>query len=75
VSVGQNDFLEQNYGHFWWVYPNNTFAAQGNLGQYIFINPEEGTVIVRLGNEETIMWPMLLVDLTEKLAIGAGQQG
>jgi CubicO group peptidase (beta-lactamase class C family) len=75
VSVGQNDFLEQNYGHFWWVYPNNTFAAQGNLGQYIFINPEEGTVIVRLGNEETIMWPMLLLDLTEKLAIGAGQQG
>jgi CubicO group peptidase (beta-lactamase class C family) len=75
VSVGQNDFLEQNYAHFWWVYPNNTFAAQGNLGQYIFIAPEEGTVIVRLGSEETIMWPMLLLDLTEKLAVGARPQG
>jgi CubicO group peptidase (beta-lactamase class C family) len=67
VSVGRNDLLEQNFAHFWWVYPDNRFAAQGNLGQYIVISPDDGTVIVRLGREETLMWPMLLLDLSERL--------
>ncbi len=67
VSVGRNDFLEQDYGSFWWVYPDGRFAAQGNLGQYIVISPDDGTVIVRLGREETLMWSVLLLDLSERL--------
>jgi len=67
VSVGRNDLLEQNYQYMWWVYPDNRFAAQGNLGQYIVISPDEGTVIVRLGRSENLMWPMLLLDLTKQL--------
>lgn len=67
LSVGRNDSLEQNYQYMWWVYPDNRFAAQGNLGQYIVISPDEGTVIVRLGRSENLMWPMLLLDLTKQL--------
>lgn len=67
LSVGRNDFLEQNYQYMWWVYPDNRFAAQGNLGQYIVVSPDEGTVIVRLGRSENLMWPMLLLDLTKQL--------
>ena len=66
-SVGNNDFLIQNYKYFWWVYPDNQFAAQGNKGQFIFIAPDQGTVIVRLGREETLMWPMLFLDLAQQL--------
>lgn len=54
VSVGQNDFLEQNYQYLWHVYPNNRFAAQGNLGQFVFVSPDEATIIVRLLRSETL---------------------
>jgi CubicO group peptidase (beta-lactamase class C family) len=75
VSVGQNDYLNQNYQYFWWVYPNNRFAAQGNLGQFVFISPDEATIIVRLGRSETLMWPMLLLELIEQLETGATTNG
>ena len=68
VSIGRHDSLEQNYNFLWWVYPNNRFAAQGKLGQYIFISPDKETVIVRLGRDEnTMFWPKLLLDLTDQL--------
>lgn len=66
-SVGNVDFMVQNYKYFWWVYPENQFAAQGNKGQFIFISPDEGTVIVRLGRDETLFWPMLMMDLSKQL--------
>jgi len=66
-SIGQLDSLEQSYGYFWWIYPDNRFAAQGNLGQYIVVSPDEGEVIVRLGRQETLVWPELLLDLSESL--------
>ena len=71
VSIGRHDSLEQNYNFLWWVYPNNRFAAQGKLGQYIFISPDKETVIVRLGRDEnTMFWPKLLLDLTDQLEAG-----
>ena len=66
-SVGQMHDLEQSYGHFWWKYPENRFAAQGNLGQYMFVSPDEGEVIVRLGRDQTLVWPQLMLDLLESL--------
>ena len=66
-SVGNVDFMVQNYKYFWWVYPENQFAAQGNKGQFIFISPDEDTVIVRLGRDETLFWPMLMMDLSKQL--------
>lgn len=75
VSVGRNDFLEQNYQYMWWVYPDNRFAAQGANGQFIVISPDEATVIVRLGRSENLMWPMLMLDLTKQLETGAITKG
>lgn len=67
VSVGLNDFPLPNYQYIWHVDPKNRFAAQGNLGQFIFISPDEGTVIVRSGRSETLMWPVLVLELTKQL--------
>lgn len=59
----------ENYQYFWWTYQNNQFAAQGNKGQYIWVAPEQETVIVRLGRDETFFWPTLMMDLTRALEI------
>lgn len=45
------------YKNFWWIYAANenhpqSFAATGHLGQYIFVSPEEQTIIVRFGKSE-----------------------
>ncbi len=37
------------YGYFWWIGTDGHYAARGNLGQYIFVAPEKGLVIVRCG--------------------------
>ena len=46
--------IEYQYG--WWIYPlqddvdnNRHFSARGNLGQFIYVAPEERLVIVRHG--------------------------
>jgi len=46
--------IEYQYG--WWIYPsqegddnNHRFSARGNLGQFIYIVPQERLVIVRHG--------------------------
>jgi CubicO group peptidase (beta-lactamase class C family) len=69
-STTLNDLTaaKMNYGSFWWVHPDNQFAAQGNLGQYIFVAPEKGLVFVRLGREETLFWPHLFVSLSQQFA-------
>ena len=45
------------YQYGWWIYPlqdgsidnKRHFSARGNLGQFIFVAPEEGLIIVRHG--------------------------
>lgn len=41
-----------NYRYGWWHMPADSFAlrAEGTMGQYLYINPESRTVIVRLGH-------------------------
>ena len=39
------------YKHQWWLEPDGSFAAQGILGQYIYVNPAKNLVIVRLGKD------------------------
>lgn len=53
----------EGYKYFWWLYPNNQFGAAGNKGQFIIVAPDQQTVTVRLGSEETFHWPSLLIDL------------
>lgn len=37
------------YENQWWLKENGAYAAEGILGQYIHVNPEQNMVIVRLG--------------------------
>lgn len=45
------------YGAGWWLFndhdgvPANTYAAQGNRGQYVVVVPDENVVIVRRGED------------------------
>ncbi len=71
-----------HYQYFWWVYqldPNAPpdvkadFAAQGNLGQYIYVAPNENIVLVRLGaSEAEIPWTWLMGSLAREMYAPAG---
>jgi CubicO group peptidase (beta-lactamase class C family) len=41
------------YGYFWWIdgKRSDRFYALGNYGQYIYVDPHAGVVVVRLGND------------------------
>ncbi|MEM1439680.1 MAG: serine hydrolase [Pseudomonadota bacterium] len=50
------------YQHFWWLWPNGqAFTARGYGGQWLYVNPEENTVIVQTaiysGDSEGDDWP------------------
>ena len=67
TAVNTSTDPAENYQYFWWVYPGGPegssadFAAQGNLGQYIYVAPNENIVIVRLGrHEQGVAWPWLM---------------
>jgi CubicO group peptidase (beta-lactamase class C family) len=65
--------IEYQYG--WWIYPlqyvadnNRHFSARGNLGQFIYVAPEEGLIIVRHGYDfGNVDWTILF----ESIAAGA----
>ncbi|MCK9611500.1 MAG: serine hydrolase [Bacteroidales bacterium] len=58
---------EQNeYSYHFWLFNNNTFYANGFLGQYVFINPNTNTIIVRIGNtDRKVDWLNLIYYLSE----------
>jgi len=67
--------MEYQYG--WWIYPlqeridNNYrhFSARGNLGQFIYIAPEEGLVIVRHGYDSgNINWINLFESVSKAIS-------
>ena len=41
------------YGYLWWLYPDNTFAAQGIFRQQIFVDPAHDLVIAAHSNAPT----------------------
>jgi len=63
------------YQHQWWLEPevgkSNTrtnYMAQGILGQYIYVNPEKNTIIVRLGeNWGKINWRMVFYNISKAI--------
>jgi CubicO group peptidase (beta-lactamase class C family) len=63
------------YQYFWWGYQHPDgqydFAAQGNLGQYIYVVPSKNMVIVRMGMDygdpALFGWPKLFYDYAESL--------
>lgn len=74
ATVPQVDTPWSNpYGYFWWIDGQRTssFYAFGDYGQYIYVDPESDTVIVRTGSDwgtENPGWLALFHDLTAQLA-------
>ena len=69
-SVGDVYFAD-TYQYFWWVdtVRPGRFYALGNLGQYIYVAPDTGTVIVRNGADWGIdndTWIALLRDIADR---------
>jgi CubicO group peptidase (beta-lactamase class C family) len=66
--------IEYQYG--WWVYPlqdsvdnNRHFSARGNLGQFIYVAPEERLVIIRHGYDfGNVNWINLFENIAAAIA-------
>lgn len=61
TSVDTSEGSASYYQYQWWLpSKDGEFAAEGILGQYIYVNPNTNTVIVRLGkNSGKISWTNL----------------
>jgi CubicO group peptidase (beta-lactamase class C family) len=60
------------YQYFWWVDVERPgrFYALGNLGQYVYVAPDTGTVIVRTGSDwgiENESWLDVLQDVADQM--------
>lgn len=55
------------YQHQWWLPSRNgDFLADGHLGQYIYVNPNSNTIIVRLGRKKgDVSWRRVFRKLAE----------
>ncbi len=64
------------YGYFWWVGTDGHYAARGNHGQFIFVAPDRGLVIVRFGTRfgldgEGRAWMGMFESLASKFEVVA----
>jgi CubicO group peptidase (beta-lactamase class C family) len=64
----------EGYQYFWWIFPDHhAFAALGNKGQFIYVNPVTDVTIVRMGKDygslDYIRW-MDLFGSVARAAIG-----
>jgi len=54
------------YSYDFWQYKNDTYFANGYRGQFVFVNPNTNTIIVRLGDKEkNVKWKEMLFYLSE----------
>jgi CubicO group peptidase (beta-lactamase class C family) len=65
-----------NYQYFWWVdvARPGRFYALGNFGQYVYVAPDAGVVIVRNGRDWGIdddRWVDVMRDLADRFADGS----
>jgi CubicO group peptidase (beta-lactamase class C family) len=65
-----------HYQYFWWVdtLRPDRFYALGNFGQYIYVAPDAGTVIVRNGRDwgvENDTWLSVFREVADQLAAAA----
>jgi CubicO group peptidase (beta-lactamase class C family) len=63
----------ENYQYFWWIDTERPgrFYALGNFGQYIYVAPDSGTVIVRNGRDwgvDNDTWLTVFRELADRLA-------
>ncbi len=67
TKVDTTDGSVDEYQYQWWL-PSTTgdYMAEGILGQYIYVNPSNNLVIVRMGkNPGRIEWPNLFILLAK----------
>lgn len=62
----------EHYQYFWWIDTERPgrFYALGNFGQYIYVAPDSGTVIVRSGRDwgvDNDTWLTVFRDLADQL--------
>ena len=59
TKVDSLEGSDPGYQYQWWLpSQNGDYMAEGLYGQYIYINPAENLIIVRLGKEEArVYWP------------------
>jgi CubicO group peptidase (beta-lactamase class C family) len=58
------------YQHQWWINEkDNSYEAEGILGQHLYVNPEKNVIIVRLGEKvgNTGSWTAVAQGITAKL--------
>lgn len=81
-AKGYYDFLSNNntyYQYFWWgknrLQNLNDYFAMGNKGEYIYINPSNKLIIIRLGFEygmftpAAFSWPELFYEFATKFNV------
>jgi len=71
APAGNYSFVD-NYQYFWWIDTQRPgrFYALGNFGQYVYVAPDAGTVIVRNGADWGIdndTWVGLFRDIADRL--------
>jgi CubicO group peptidase (beta-lactamase class C family) len=73
TSANSTSDPSTEYQYGWWIYPlqsdvdnnNRHFSARGNLGQFIYVSPEEGLIIIRHGYDSgNVNW----INLFESIA-------
>ncbi len=63
-----SDSALSNYGYQWWLLEDGSPLAFGKAGQYLFIDPVNRVVIVRLGEGQgDVSWAGLMEDLAAEL--------
>jgi CubicO group peptidase (beta-lactamase class C family) len=71
VAISTAPKVAPDYGYFWWVdtaSPTEAFAARGNLGQLIYVVPDEDLVIVRFGERRgDVDWLALARSLARQI--------
>jgi CubicO group peptidase (beta-lactamase class C family) len=71
APAGNYSFVD-NYQYFWWIDTQRPgrFYALGNFGQYIYVAPDAGTVIIRNGADwgvDNDTWVGLFRDIADRL--------
>ena len=65
------NFTEKGYHYQWWREPSkkyDDFYAQGILGQYVYVNRDTNTIIVRLGKKYgSVYWERLFRVIASKV--------
>ncbi len=63
----------EGYQYFWWVFPeHHAFAALGNKGQFIYVDPVADVTIVRMGSNYGSLDYLRWIDLFGTIADAAG---